>query len=138
MASDVFVDGQPLSTSDLNAMYTRLLQLESAEQKRNATVVNTTGTVTYETRMHAVKTKPLKAGPKHKTSNISFENAKFPDGSTVIYTVTPEWNDIEPNATVYWKINESDTKGLNLTYWTTKVELTVYWNVIAVALIPKT
>ena len=137
MASDVFVDGQPLSTSDLNAMYTRLLVLEAAEQKRNATVNNTTGTVTYETRMHAVKTKPLKAAKTPKPTTVSFEVAKFPTGSTVVYTVTTEYSDDTPSA-VYYKIDDSDAKSVRITYWTGKDDITVILNVIAVALIPKT
>ena len=137
MASDVFVDGQPLSTSDLNAMYTRLLQLESAEQKRNATVVNTTGTVTYETRMHAVKTKPLKAGTTAKPYTVSFEVAKFPTSSTVFYTVTPEYSDNTPSA-VYYKIDSSSSNSVVITYWTGKAEITASFHVIAVAVIPKT
>ena len=137
MASDLFVDGQPLSTSDLNAMNTKILILEAAEQKRNATVENTTGTVTYETRMFAVKTKPLKASSKAKPVEVSFEIAKFPTNSTVFYTVTPQWPDDTPKA-VYYKIDRSDAKSITLTYWTEKWDITVDFHIIAVALIPKT
>ena len=137
MASDVFVDGQPLSTSDLNAMYTRLLALEATEQKRNLTVVNSTGTVTYETRMYAVKTSALKASKTHKPTTVSFENAKFPSNSNVIYTITPAWPDDTPTA-VYYKIDNSDAKSVKITYWTGKEDISVVFHVIAVALIPKT
>jgi hypothetical protein len=136
MADDVFVDGQPLSTSYLNDMYRRLLIVESAEVRRNATVDNTTGTVTYETRMYGVKTSALKASKTHKPVTVSFENAKFPSDSNVIYTITPAWADDTPTA-VYYKIDNSDAKSVKITYWTGKEEISVVFHVIAVALIPK-
>jgi hypothetical protein len=137
MAEDIFVDGQPLSTSSLNEMSRKLLSLEAAEQKRNATVENTTGTVTYETRMFAVRRNGLKASSKAKPVEVSFEIAKFPTNSTVFYTVTPQWPDDTPNA-VYYKIDRSDAKSVTLTYWTDKADITVDFHIIAVALIPKT
>jgi hypothetical protein len=137
MADDVFVDGQPLSTSYLNDMYRRLLIVESAEVRRNATVDNTTGAVTYETRIYGVKTGVIKASKTPKPITVSFENAKFPNNSTVIYTVTPQWTDDTPSA-VYYKIDESGTKSVKVTYWTGKDEISVSFNIIAVALIPKT
>lgn len=137
MADGVFVDGQPLSTSYLNEMYTELLNLKATEAKRNITVDNTTGTVTYETRMHAVKTKPLKAGTTAKPYTVSFEVAKFPPSSTVFYTVTPEYSDEKPSA-VYYKIDSSSSNSVTITYWTGKAEITASFHVIAVALIPKT
>jgi hypothetical protein len=138
MADDVFADGEPLSTSYLNDMYTRLIRLETTEAGRNATVENATGTVTFETRMYAVKRKNWKPVKEPKNATISFENAKFPINATVIYSVTPEWADETPLTHVYWKIEESDYKSVRLTYWAAKDGLTVDWNVIAVALVPKT